>query len=178
MTGYVLLLRGINVGGAGKLPMADLRALLTDLGCTGVVTYIQSGNAVFTASQTRDALSAAISDAIAARHGFRPYAMLLSGAELAAALAANPWPEAEVDAKPMHLVFHDNGAEADRAALEALLAEGESWHLSDQVLYFRARDGVGRSKFFEKLPRHFKAQMTGRNLNTCRELLRMVQALA
>ena len=178
MTAYILLLRGINVGGAGKLPMADLRAVLSDLGCTAVATYIQSGNAVFRSHLGRKELAAAIADKIAKGHGFRPFTLLLTEGELAAALAANPWPEAEADEKPMHLIFHDNSATADRDALEALLADGESWHLTEQVLYFRAKNGVGRSKFFEKLPRHFKAEMTGRNLNTCRELLRMVQALA
>jgi uncharacterized protein (DUF1697 family) len=178
MTAYVLLLRGINVGGAGKLPMADLRALLSGLGCTSVKTYIQSGNAVFASDLPRDDLTIAIRDAIAAGHGFRPFAMLLTESELADALTGNPWPEAEGDSKPMHLFFHDNSAKADHAALDALLADGESWHLTDQVLYFRAINGIGRSKFAEKMGRHFKVEMTARNLNTCRELLRMVQALA
>jgi uncharacterized protein (DUF1697 family) len=178
MTAWVLLLRGVNVGGAGKLAMADLRALLSKFGCSSVATYIQSGNAVFRSDLSRGALSDAIRDALAADHGFRPFALLLTIDELAAALAANPWPEAVGDEKPMHLMFHDNSAPADHEALNALLADGESWLLTDRILYFRARNGIGRSKFVEKLPRHFEAEMTARNLNTCRELLSMVQALA
>ena len=71
------------------------------------------------------------------------------------------------------LFFHDGSAEPDRAALDALIAEGESWTFTSAVLYLRAPAGIGRSKFAEKLPRHFKALTTARNLNTCRELMRM-----
>lgn len=177
MTVWVLLLRGINVGGAGKLPMPALKGALERLGCEDVSTYIQSGNAVFRAGADRAALAAAIGDAIAAGHGFRPAVFLLTAEELAAALAENPWPEAAGDARPMHFFFHDGSAEPDRAALEALLAPGESWAVTGKVLYFRATGGIGRSKFIEKLPRLFKAGMTARNLNTCRKLAEMADAL-
>jgi uncharacterized protein (DUF1697 family) len=65
MTVWVLLLRGINVGGAGKLPMPALKALLEGVGCTSVATYIQSGNAVFRGADDRAALAEAIGAAIA-----------------------------------------------------------------------------------------------------------------
>ncbi|MEO8529632.1 MAG: DUF1697 domain-containing protein [Deltaproteobacteria bacterium] len=177
MTRYVLLLRGINVGGAGKLPMVSLRDLLSGIGCLHVATYIQSGNAVFAADLPREELVGSIQDAIEAAHGFRPYCLLLTEGELAAALTANPWPEAEGDEKPMHLIFHDGSAKADTAALEALLAADEQWKLTETVLYFRAPQGIGRSKFIEKLARYFKAQTTGRNLRSCEKLLAMVREI-
>jgi uncharacterized protein (DUF1697 family) len=157
--------------------MPALKALLEGLGCTSVATYIQSGNAVFRSGDDRAALAEAIGAAIAAGHGFRPAVFLLTVDELAAALAANPWPEAAGDARPMHFFFHDGAAEPDRAALEALLALGETWAVTGKVLYFRATGGIGRSKFIEKLPRLFKAGMTARNLNTCRKLAEMADAL-
>jgi uncharacterized protein (DUF1697 family) len=177
MTVWVLLLHGINVGGAGKLPMPALKAVLEGLGCAAVATYIQSGNAVFRSGAGRGDLAGAIGDGIEAGHGFRPAVFLLTAAELAQALAENPWPEAAGDARPMHFFFHDGTAEPDRAALDALLAEGEAWALTGSVLYFRATGGIGRSKFVEKLPRLFKAGMTARNLNTCRKLAEMASAL-
>ena len=177
MTVWVLLLRGINVGGAGKLPMPALKAALDGLGCADAATYIQSGNAVFRADRDRAGLAEAIGEAIEAGHGFRPAVFLLTAAELEAALAANPWPEAEADAKPMHLFFHDGSATPDTVALDALLVPGEAWRLTPGVLYFRAPAGIGQSKFVEKLPRHFKAGMTARNLNTCRKLAEMAAAL-
>ena len=56
MTRYALLLRGVNVGTKNSLPMAELRAMLTKLGCTGVQTYVQSGNAVFATKKGEAAL--------------------------------------------------------------------------------------------------------------------------
>jgi uncharacterized protein (DUF1697 family) len=77
----------------------------------------------------------------------------------------------------MHLIFHDNSAKMDREALDPLLTESEAYHLTDEVLYFRAPDGIGRSKFIEKLPRYWKPQTTARNLNTCLRLLEMVREI-
>jgi uncharacterized protein (DUF1697 family) len=157
--------------------MAALRSLLQGQGCTQVATYIQSGNAVFRSTVSRAKLGPRIADAIARDHCFRPALFLLSEAELAAALAANPWPEARDDAKPMHLFFHDNSAAPQARALDALLAPGEAWMMTGRVLYFRAPEGSGRSKFAAQLPRLFPATMTGRNLNTCDKLLAMLRDL-
>jgi uncharacterized protein (DUF1697 family) len=177
MTVWVLLLRGINVGGAGKLPMADLRRLLTDLGCDGVATYIQSGNAVFASDRSRADLSEAIAGAIEAAQGFRPPLFLLTAAELSAALDANPFPEAAADPKPMHLFFHDAGTRPDAAALDADKTGREAWSESGGVLYLRAPDGIGRSKLAVRIGRQFKGA-TARNLTTCRKLLAMAQAVS
>lgn len=72
MPTHVALLRGVNVGGRNKVPMADLRKVLTSLGYTDVATYVQSGNAVFTTERTdTGALAAAIERAIAENVGVR-----------------------------------------------------------------------------------------------------------
>ena len=77
MTVWVLMLRGVNVGGAGRLPMADLRALLTRLGCEAVETYIQSGNAVFRFAGDAAVLAEAdCARALPKRFGFRPAVFL------------------------------------------------------------------------------------------------------
>ncbi len=73
MPRWVLLLRGINVGGKNKLPMADLKSLLAELGASDIVTYIQSGNAVFSASGLSPQIfSKKLSKAISDTHGFAP----------------------------------------------------------------------------------------------------------
>ena len=70
MTSHVALLRGINVGGRNKVPMADLREVVTSLGHTGVSTYIQSGNVLFsTADKDTAKLAAALEAAIEERFG-------------------------------------------------------------------------------------------------------------
>lgn len=177
MTRWILLLRGINVGGAGKLPMTDLRRIIADAGGEDVQTYIQSGNAVFRSTVPEGQLDQAIANGIEASAGFRPALFLLTDTQLRKAVDANPWPEARDDPKPMHLFFHDGAATPDAEKLDALLAKDEAWHHTPQVLYLRAPSGVGRSKFAEKLPRLFRAQMTARNLKTCDKLLDMAAAL-
>ena len=85
---YIALLRGINVSGAGALPMKELAALLQDLGCRNVRTYIQSGNAVFASPEPDSAtLAAAIGAEIRARRGFEPKVLLLTRAEFEQAMA-------------------------------------------------------------------------------------------
>ena len=70
-TNYAALLRGINVGGSRKVPMADLRTLMEDLGHDGVRSYLQSGQAVFTADHgDEESLAAELADAIEQRFGF------------------------------------------------------------------------------------------------------------
>ena len=93
---YVVLLRGINVGGKAKVPMAALRDVCTAAGCEDVVTYIQSGNVVLTSKLRPDRLGAALEAAIAADFGFNPAVMLRTGGEMAAVVAAAP----QADARP------------------------------------------------------------------------------
>lgn len=66
MTSWALLIRGINVGGRNTLAMADLRALLTDLGHRDVRTFLNSGNATFTSRRSaRAAMTAEVEDGAA-----------------------------------------------------------------------------------------------------------------
>ncbi|MEC9434408.1 MAG: DUF1697 domain-containing protein [Pseudomonadota bacterium] len=168
----VLLLRGVNVGGAGKLPMAELRAALEGIGAQAPRTLIQSGNAVFEhAEPDAAALAARISAAIEARAGFRPDALVEEAAAFAARLDAPPFPEAE----PARLhVFHfvDAGPTAPdaEARLEALRAPSETFALRPFGLVLHAPEGVGRSKLATGAERALGRAVTARNLNTLRKL--------
>ena len=93
---FVALLRAVNVGGT-KLPMADLRALLEGLGLTNVRTYLQSGNAVFDATDATEppqALATAIEVRIARDLGPRVGVIVVPGEAMADVAAANPFLEA------------------------------------------------------------------------------------
>lgn len=92
---WALLLRGVNVGKGNALPMADLRAMLEDLGCTEVRTYIQSGNAVFESRRGAAALTKGIEAALEAKMGRAIDTTLRTGDELRAVVSANPFPEIE-----------------------------------------------------------------------------------
>ena len=176
MARFVALIRGINVGGTGKLPMADLRDLMDGLGWTDVQTYIQSGNAVFSTDGTADALGQALSDAIEKRFGFRRPVLVLSAPAFGQALAANPYAEEAARApKSVHLFFLLGPARApDLDALEALRAPDERFALMGNVLYLNAPSGIGRSKLAAKIDRHLGVGTTARNYSTFRALADMM----
>ena len=94
MRTHVALLRGINVGGNNKVPMADLRELMTSLGYTDVATYIQSGNVVFTSQDTDSGkLADVLDEKIAERFGVPGHVVVVSRDELARVIADNPYPD-------------------------------------------------------------------------------------
>src|SRR5260370_36177520 len=89
---YAALLRGSNVGGNKKTPMADLRELLAGLGYSAVSTYLQSGNAVFTCADQPAVVAAAIEDALAETFAMTVRVMIRTGDELAAVVDRSPLP--------------------------------------------------------------------------------------
>lgn len=107
MDTVVLLLRGINVGGRNRVPMADLRALVADLGVDDVRTHLQSGNVVGTtaASGDPDTLAAALADRLQAERGLTVPVVARSGREWAEVLAGNPFRGDEDDPTRLHVTF-------------------------------------------------------------------------
>src|SRR6516162_3649305 len=105
MASHVALLRGINVGGRNKIPMADLREVVAALGHTGVTTYIQSGNVLFSTADADTAkLASELESAIAGRFGIRSSVVVLTRDELAEVLSGNPY-AGEPNLKLVHVVF-------------------------------------------------------------------------
>ena len=153
MASHVALLRGINVGGRNKVPMADLREVVTSLGHTGVSTYIQSGNVLFSTADTDHAkLATALESAIEDRFGIWSSVVVLSRDELAQVLAANPYPD-EPNPKMVHVVFlnaEPPGDLLDRisAAESAVAAKGsrDTVQAAGQVLFLHTPDGFGTSE--------------------------------
>ena len=117
---HIALLRGINVGGRNKVAMADLRAVVAGLGHADVVTYIQSGNVVFTSGESdAEALATALEEAIAGGLGVKPAVVVLSRDDLARAVRDNPSPD-EPNPKLVHAVFFRGQVPAGAAdAIEA-----------------------------------------------------------
>ncbi|MFW2542740.1 DUF1697 domain-containing protein [Primorskyibacter sp. 2E107] len=163
MTRYCALLRAVNVGGTGKLPMADLRALCTQAGFTQVSTYIASGNALFTAHGDEPTIRAALETRLAAYAGKPVGVLLRSASEMAAALRANPWP----DARPNQIgvLFLPDAPESDALAPRGLSTE-EIIPLG-RTVFIHYPDGIGRSK----LKLAAMEQGTTRNLNTVAKLV-------
>ena len=159
----VLLLRGVNVGGANRLPMPELRAFLGELGLTHVQTHIQSGNVVFAGDGA--GIVAQISAGMRARFGFAPRMFFYSRADYAAILAANPFAaHGAAEGAQVHIFFLGTPfAAADASALTALPARDEAVVFTPRAVYLHAPSGIGRSKLAEKLSQTKAVDLTARN---------------
>ena len=175
MATWIVLLRGINVGGANRLAMADLRALVGSLGHTSVSTYIQSGNIVLTTARAdRRSLAAEISAGIEATHGLSVSAVLRTPAEMRAALAANPFTTEPEATKVLITFLSDEPAAHDVADLERDRFTPDRFQLLGSEIYMYYPTGAGRSKmtldYFEK---RLGVRGTARNLNTVSKLIEL-----
>lgn len=178
MTTYAALLRGINVGGNKKLPMADLRTLMTGLGHDGVRTHLQSGQAVFTTGRgDEESLAAELARAIEERFGFPVDVIVRDHTYLRAVAEACPFPAAELEAKQLHVTYFSAPVTAERfAEIDPAAHLPEEFRLGDRCLYLYAPDGLGRSKLGEALsrPRITKGVIaTSRNWNTVLKLVEL-----
>jgi len=173
---HIALLRGINVGGNNKVPMAELRAALTASGYADVSTYIQSGNVLFRSTEPDTAvLEEAIAEVIARTFGIKISVVVVTRDQLAAVLSANPYPD-EPNPKYVHVVFL--GAEPDQARLDtarqiaAAKGSRDTVTAGDRVLYLHTPDGYGTSELGKALVKVTSSSKgTARNLSTTAKLL-------
>ena len=170
----VALLRGINVGGSGKLPMADLKAALIAAGAEVPETYIQSGNAIFGGKPRHDD----ILDQIEARAGFRPALLLIESADFLGIAGSNPFPEAVDDPKSLHVFFLAQPSETDPARLDAAKGTEESIVLTQAALYLHSPKYLSGSKIAVKAEKILGVPATARNWNTVTKLVDMLEARA
>ena len=162
----------MNVGGAGKLPMADLKALCEDIGLANVRTYIASGNVVFQTAMSATKVKAHLEESLEGYAG-KPVGVIVRRAdEMAAVLAHNPFPKAA----PNRVVVTFIDDELDAAALDGITgrqAEQISFGTGQQTgraIYVHFPAGQAASKLKIPAARHG----TGRNINTVATLVEMV----
>jgi uncharacterized protein (DUF1697 family) len=176
MPRYVALLRGINVGGNKKVPMARLRELMEGLGYTGVATLLQSGNAVFTSKERSPAkVVKQLEAAIAGEFGFEVSVVLRTRDELAAAIEANPLPGAE-DAPSQFLVtFLSDVPEPKRLqAIEPAAYLPDEFRVVGREIYARFPNGIRDSKLATVLGgAKLGVTPTARNWSTVTKLLEL-----
>ena len=121
MTQYVALLRGINVGKNKRVPMAELRDLLTELGYENPATLLNSGNAVFDATGSTTEIQSALETGIAKRFGFEVDVVIRSIKQIDAVLKLNPLEEVASDDSMYVVAFLSD--KPDAKAAKALQAE-------------------------------------------------------
>jgi uncharacterized protein (DUF1697 family) len=166
MTTYVALLRAVNVGGTGKLSMADLKAMCMDIGFDGVETYIASGNVVFDSSEPSGKVEARLEKRLLAHAGKAIGVIVRTAEEMKIVHEANPF--ADQPPNLTHAFFLPERPAAD--ALHDLRGRaGEEIRLGTREIYVYYPSGMGQSKLRIPAARYG----TARNLNTVAKLVAM-----
>jgi uncharacterized protein (DUF1697 family) len=166
MTSFVALLRAVNVGGTGKLPMSDLKEFCGELGFGSVRTYIASGNVVFTSRKSETAIKAALEKRLEAYAGKPVGALVRTAAEMAQVLADNPFPKAAPNRTMA--VFLDRAPPADTLA-GVRGQRDEQVRLGRREIYIHYGQGMAASKLVIAAAK----SGTARNMNTVATLARM-----
>jgi uncharacterized protein (DUF1697 family) len=170
MYAYVALLRAVNVGGTGKLPMTELKAMCEAAGFGSVRTYIASGNVVFQSPKTEAKVKASLEAALSAYAGKPVGVMVRTAAEMAAVMERNPF--ATMPGNRTVAYFLDAKPSAD--ALQTVTNQtSEQLRLGVREIYGYYPDGQGDSKL--KIPAAKNG--TARNMNTIAKLAEMASAL-
>ncbi|HWE83386.1 MAG TPA: DUF1697 domain-containing protein [Terracidiphilus sp.] len=175
---FVALLRAVNVGGTGKLSMADLRSLLESIGYSRVETYIQSGNVVFAARGTGASVQRAVAAALEKHTGASVGVMIRTHEELSRVIAGNPFAaEAAADGARVHAVFLEKPAPAGateglQRIVEQYPARRDRFHVAGDTLYLHLPDGAAETKLTGKpVDRALGGVLgTARNWNTVLKL--------
>ena len=159
MTAFIALLRAVNVGGTGKLPMSDLRTLCAAAGFANPRTYIASGNVVFDSREDEPAVKAKIEQALETYAGKPVGVLVRTGEEMAAVLAANPF--ADAARNQTVAIFLDHPPPTDALASASGVID-ERLALGRREIYVHYGSGMARSKL--KIPAARAG--TARNINT------------
>ena len=176
MPTYVILLRAVNVGGYGKLPMVEFRKTLSKLGYENVETYIQSGNAVIDAKVSASKVAEAIAAALEKKTGAPAGVIVRTHDELDRLIHENPFAAEAVDGTKVHVAFLSGPAGPQAGeALERIVTKypnrRDRYHLAGNHIYFHLPDGAAETKFTGKaLDNSIGAIGTGRNWNTVLKL--------
>lgn len=168
MTTYIALFRGLNVGGSHKVPMADLRALLADLGFEGPRTYIQSGNAIFDAGGDTQSVTDALETGFEKRFGFASPTVLITARDLARAIAESPFAGLTDDHKMLHLGLFRGDPDPQRLKLlEVLPKDGERYEVHGRLVYLYLPQYSARSDLANAVAsKNLGAPVTLRNWRT------------
>jgi uncharacterized protein (DUF1697 family) len=167
---FIALLRAVNVGGTGKLPMTELKAMCEALGFASVKTYIASGNVVFTSRKSESAVKKALEAALESYAGKPVGVLVRSAAEMQAVLSDNPFPKLAPNRTVA--VFLDSPPPAD--TLKGVKGRNdEQIGLGCREIYVHYGDGMGQSKLVIPAAK----AGTARNMNTIAALAKMAGEL-
>ncbi len=181
MTTYISMIRGINVSGQKLIKMTDLRQLYEDLGFEKVITYLQSGNVLFSSTE-KDArlLEEMIALAIKNSFGFDVPVIVLKAEILEAIIRNNPYiHDADKDISFLHVTFLSSSPikEPDQANILRKKQPGEEIMFVSNAVYLYCPNGYGRTKLNNNfLESELKVKATTRNWKTTTELLKLTHS--
>jgi uncharacterized protein (DUF1697 family) len=181
MTSYAAFLRAVNIGPHNKVPMSDLRSLLTKLGMKDAQTLLQSGNAVFRTDLVGPVEIEQKLEGGCTRHlKVTTEFFVRTLQELEAVIASNPFPK-EAEEDPSHLLvlfMKDAPTRASVSALQSAIVGRESVKAVGRQAYFVYRDGIGNSKLTTSvIEKKLGTRGTGRNWNTVLKLTALLRSL-
>ncbi|MDG3582805.1 MULTISPECIES: DUF1697 domain-containing protein [Galbibacter] len=177
MKTYILLLRGINVGGHRKIKMADLRATLEKIGFQKVASYIQSGNVIFSSDESDvSKIQQKIEQHIAAHFGFDVKCFIISEKKFTAIIKNNPFLKKGEPIEKLYCTFLEGTPLPESIQnLNEYRVDDEEYTHRDNILYFCYHNGYGKAKisnpFIEK---KLKLGATTRNWKTMLKLRDMI----
>ncbi len=163
MTNYVALLRAVNVGGTGKLPMAELRIIGEDCGFADVRTFIASGNLLFASNLDEAAIKAVLQERLAAYAGKPVEVFVRTHAELVAIISNNPFPDAHPS---RHLVYFREAPPPPDLITQCRDINGERLALGTRELHVDYGEGIRYTKL--KIPG--SKDHTARSINSVRRM--------
>lgn len=177
MARFAALLRGVNVGPTTKVPMAELRDLLEELGATEVKTLLNSGNAVFYLHASPKSIDGILSEAISERFGFQVDVVCRTKKQLESVLAHDPLGDVATDDSKYVVAFMPGPPRA--AAIKPVLATeypgGERCALKGREFYIWSPKGVSESKSAVALARSKAVEFsTARNVRTLKKLIEIL----
>ena len=177
MSRFVALFRGINVGKAKRIAMADLRTLLANMGYTGVATLLNSGNAVFSSDGGTAAVHAKrIRAAVAEQLGVDAHVIVKSAKDIAAVIKGNALAPVSTDSSRLLVALVDSNAALDGVSALAGQDWGkESLHVGKDAAYLWCADGILESKAAVALLKGLKNTGTTRNWATMEKLHALMQ---
>ena len=178
---FVVLLRGINVGGRKRVPMQELRALASEVGCSSVASYIQSGNLVLLSRDSGSALESALERSIAEHFGFEVEVIARRAEDWLVYAEGTPFPALEAE-RP-HLLLLGLAKRPLARGVQAAIAEkamaGEQVEVVGDAIWLDYGGGVARSKLTPVvLDRAAGSTVTARNWRTVLKLAEMARSLA
>jgi uncharacterized protein (DUF1697 family) len=176
-TTFVALLRGINVGKAKPVSMAELRAAVEAAGFQDVATLLRSGNVVLRGAGSPASMAETLEAAILRDLGVSSRVVVRTGAELAAAIEGNPFPDRAQDGSRLHVMFLATAftAAEDHAIDEADFGD-DKVAVAGREVYAWYANGMSGSDTATRLARLVKTLNTDRNWNTVLRIQAAVEA--